>query len=201
MKLYHSAHSPYVRKVVIAATVLGLLDRIELIPAKGNVMARDPGFRAVNPSGQIPALLTDDGEALFDSPVICEYLDDLAAGTLLGTGASRWRNLRDQALGDTMLDAALHVRYETALRPGPLRWADWQAAWSNKITDTTALIEGRVESLGGRMDVGVIAIFCALAYIDARLADVLPWRDGCPRLAAWFDAFAAHPQVAPSTPA
>ena len=189
------------RKVVIAATVLGLLDRIELVPAKGNVMARDPQFRAVNPSGQIPALLTDDGEALFDSPVICEYLDDLVSGSLLGTGAPRWRNLRDQALGDTMLDAALHTRYEVALRPEPLRWKDWQAAWSNKITDTMALIEGRAANLGGRMDIGVISIFCALAYIDARLPDVLPWRNGCPELATWFDAFATHPKVAPSTPA
>lgn len=201
MKLYHSAHSPYVRKVVIAATVLGLLDRIELVPAKGNVMARDPQFRAVNPSGQIPALLTDDGEALFDSPVICEYLDDLARGSLLGTGALRWRNLRDQALGDTMLDAALHTRYEVALRPEPLRWGDWQAAWSGKITDTMAMIEGRAASLDGRMDIGVISIFCALAYIDARLSDVLPWRGDRPGLARWFDAFAKHPKVAPSDPA
>ncbi len=201
MKLYHSAHSPYVRKVVIAATVLGLLDRIELVPAKGNVMARDPQFRAVNPSGQIPALLMDDGEALFDSPVICEYLDDLAKGSLLGAGGMRWRNLRDQALGDTMLDAALHTRYEVALRPEALRWKDWQAAWGNKITDTVALIEKRVESFEGRMDIGVISIFCALAYIDTRLSDVLPWRTDVPKLAKWFDAFAGHPVVFPSNPA
>lgn len=201
MKLYHSVHSPYVRKVVIAATMLGLLDRIELIPAKGNVMARDPQFRAVNPSGQIPALIMDNGEALFDSPVICEFLDDLAKGSLFGAGDARWRNLRDQALGDTMLDAALHTRYEVALRPEQLRWNDWQAAWSSKITDTMALIEKRAESFEGRLDIGVISIFCALAYIDVRLSDVMPWRGDFPELAKWFDAFAAHPDVSPSEPA
>jgi len=200
MKLYHSAHSPYVRKVVIAATVLGLLDRIELIPARGNVMARDPEFRAVNPSGQIPVLVMDSGEALFDSPVICEYLDELAKGSFIGWGERRWRNLRDQALGDTMLDAALHVRYETSLRPEPLRWSDWQTAWSNKIVDTLALVERQVAGFGDRMDIGVVSIFCALAYIDARLCDVLPWRADFPQVAKWFDAFAEHPVVAPSKP-
>mgnify|MGYP002623281291 FL=1 len=100
-----------------------------------------------------------------------------------------------------MLDAALHTRYEVALRPEPLRWGDWQAAWSGKITDTMAMIEGRAASLDGRMDIGVISIFCALAYIDARLSDVLPWRGDRPGLARWFDAFAKHPKVAPSDPA
>jgi len=200
MKLYHSAHSPFVRKVMIVAEVLGLADRIELIPARGNVLARDPAFRAINPSGQIPVLVTDDGEALFDSPVICEYLDAIAGGSLVGRGDERWRNLRDQAVGDTMLDAALHTRYETALRPAALRWADWQEAWSNKIADTMALLEGRAEALAGRTDVGVIAIFCALAYIDARLSETLAWRESFPVLAGWFDTFGAHPQIARSAP-
>lgn len=200
MKLYHSANSPFVRKVMIAAEALGLADRIELIPARGNVLARDPAFRAINPSGQIPTLVTDQGDPLFDSPVICEYLDAAAGGTLFGQGEARWRNLRDQALGDTMLDAALQTRYESAMRPAELRWADWQEAWSNKVVDTMALLDARTDSLAGRMDIGVIAIFCALSYIDVRLADTVQWRDRFPALASWFSAFAAHPHVTPSAP-
>jgi glutathione S-transferase len=200
MKLYHSANSPFVRKVMIATEALGIADRIELIPARGNVFARDPAFRAVNPSGQIPTLVTDQGDPLFDSPVICEYLDTTAGGSLFGQGEARWRNLRDQALGDTMLDAALQTRYESAMRPAELRWADWQEAWSNKVVDTMALLDARAGSLAGRMDIGVIAIFCALSYIDVRLADTVPWRDRFPALASWFSAIAAHPYVTPSAP-
>lgn len=200
MKLYHSANSPFVRKVMIAAEALGLTGCIELIPARGNVLARDPAFRSINPSGQIPTLLTDDGEVLFDSPVICEYLDAGVGGSLFGQGRERWRNLRDQALGDTMLDAALHTRYETAMRPAELRWVDWQEAWSNKIIDTMTLLECRAGSLAGRMDIGVVAIFCALAYIDARLAETVSWRERFPELAGWFTVFASYPQVSPSAP-
>ena len=200
MKLYHSANSPFVRKVMIAAEMLGLVGRIELVPARGNVLVRDPAFRAVNPSGQIPTLLTDEGEALFDSPVICEYLDAMAGGLLFGQGDARWRNLRDQALGDTMLDAALQTRYESAMRPVELRWQDWQDAWSNKIVDTMALLEARAGTLAGRLDIGVVSIFCALAYIDTRLSETVSWRQRFPALADWFTAFAANPLISPSAP-
>jgi len=202
MKLYHSPLSPFSRKAVIVAEVLGLSDRITIVPGRGNVMLRDPEFRAMNPAGQIPVLLTDDGEALFDSPVICDYLDDLAGGRrVIGSGPERWRNLRDQALSDTMLDAALQCRYEIGLRPEANRWADWLEAWRGKIEDTLAAFESRAGELHGRMDVGVIALFCALDFILARLADQIPVRTICPRLAAWHGAFAQLPQVAASAPA
>lgn len=199
MQLYHSPHSPFVRKIVIAAELLGLSHRIELVPARGNVMAHDPAFRRINPSGQIPVLVTGTDGPIFDSPVICDYLERLAGGGLTGTGADRWRDLRDQAMADTMLDAALHCRYETALRPEALRWPGWLAAWRNKIADTCAHFETQPPE--GRMDIGAVSLFCALAYIDARLREVIGLRADYPVLMAWFDRFAAHPAVAPSDPA
>lgn len=199
MKLHHSALSPFVRKVTILAGFLGVADRIELVPGKGNVMLHDPGFRRIAPSGQIPVLITDAGEALFDSPVICEYLDDLAQGDLFGRGDHRWRNLRDQALGDSMCDAALQLRYEIGLRPAGLQWQDWRAAWASKITDTLAWLEARPGHLDGRRDIGAISIFCALAFIDNRVTEIA-WRGTSPQTAAWFDAFAARPEVAATHP-
>lgn len=201
MKLYHSPFSPFSRKTVIVAEVLGLSDRITIVPGRGNVMLRDPEFRAMNPSGQIPVLLTDEGEALFDSPVICDYLDDLAGRRgVIGSGAERWRNLRDQALSDTMLDAALQCRYEIGLRPEANRWADWLEAWRSKIEDTLAAFESRAGELHGRLDVGAIALFCALDFILARLGDQIPVQTICPRLVTWHGEFAQLPQVAASAP-
>lgn len=199
MKLHHSALSPFVRKVTILANFLGISDRIELVSGKGNVMLHDPEFRRIAPSGQIPVLVTDAGEALFDSPVICEYLDDLAQGHLFGRGDQRWHNLRDQALGDSMCDAALQLRYEIGLRPAGLQWQDWRAAWANKITDTLAWLEARPGHFDGRCDIGPISIFCALAFIDNRVTEIA-WRSGYPQTAAWFDSFAARPEVAATNP-
>ncbi|PZU24504.1 MAG: glutathione S-transferase [Shinella sp.] len=201
MKLYHSPNSPFVRKIVIAAELLGLSDRIELIPARGNLMARDPVFRKLNPSGQIPVLLTQQDGAIFDSPVICEYLNQLGGGGLLSNGTARWRDLRDQAMADAMLDAALQCRYEYALRPEPLRWPEWLAAWRNKIEDTAAVFDERAAELAGRHDVGAISLFCALAYINDRLSEIIDLRAAYPGLMDWYDSMAALPQVASSDPA
>lgn len=200
MQLYHSPHSPFVRKIAIAAAFLGLTDRIELIAARGNLMAQDPAFRKINPSGQIPVLVTQADGAIFDSPVICDYLERQAGGGLTGGGGDRWRDLRDQAVADTMLDAALQCRYETALRPEPLRWPEWLSAWRNKIEDSCDALEARAMELEARRDIGAISVFCALAYIDARLREVVDLRGRCPLLMAWFDRFAQLPEVASSDP-
>ena len=132
---------------------------------------------------------------VFDSPVICAYLDMVAGGGVIGTGDDLWRNQRQAALADTMVDAALQCRYETALRPEALRWPAWIEAWRSKIVDGLDCLETEAEGLRQRMDIGTISVFCALAYLDFRLGD-LAWRDTRPGLAVWFDAFAAHPAVA-----
>src|SRR5690606_38776840 len=113
MKIYFSPASPFVRKCMAVAHETGLVDRIEKLPSAANPVNRDRTVIASNPLGQVPTLITDDGQALYDSRVICEYLDDLGGGKLFpATGKARWQALADQALADGILGAALLARYE-----------------------------------------------------------------------------------------
>jgi glutathione S-transferase len=144
-------------------------------------------------------LITDDGQTLYDSRVICEYLDALGGGTLFpATGAARWEALTLQALGDGMLDAALLARYEDVARPEPLRWADWRAGQLDKVHTSLAHLEAHLQArpalLHGRVDIGAIAIACALGYLDLRFGD-LGWRAHHPAVARWFEAFVARPSM------
>src|SRR3954454_297360 len=118
MQLRYAATSPFVRKVMVIAIETGLVDRIETIAAPGSPLKPNRGGPAAAPLAKIPALLTDEGELLYDSPVICEYLDGLHDGArFFPQGKGRWQALRRQALGDGILDAAITVRYEMILRP------------------------------------------------------------------------------------
>src|ERR1700728_4371064 len=114
MKLRHAPASPFVRKVMVAAHELGLVQRIELVPTTVTPVQANDVLAAENPLMKVPSLVTDDGQALFDSPVICEYLDSLTGGGKLfpAAGAARWTALRQQALGDGILDALILCRYE-----------------------------------------------------------------------------------------
>ena len=188
MKLFYSSASPFVRKVMVVAHEVGLAGRIERLPAAASPVARDPAIRAENPLGQVPTLLTDDGLTLYDSQVICEYLDAQGGGGLFGDGAARWRNLTEAALGDGMLGAALLLRYETFLRPEPLRWPDWIAGQGGKVSDGLAWLEAAAPGFGDRFDIGVVTLGCTLGYLDLRFAD-RPWREAHPRTADWFARF------------
>src|SRR5262249_40526599 len=127
MKLRWSPASPYVRKVMVAAIETGLEGRIEKVPTKVGPVIENPELSRENPLIKIPSLVTDDGITLYDSPVICEYLDSQHQGAKLfpPAGPARWHALRQLALGDGILDAALLARYENTLRPEALRWKDW----------------------------------------------------------------------------
>ncbi|MGE8658348.1 MAG: glutathione S-transferase [Achromobacter sp.] len=188
MKIYFSPASPFVRKCMVIAHELGLADRIEKLPSAAGPVARDQTIIPDNPLGQVPTLITDDGQRLFDSRVICEYLNDLGQGALFPTGTARWRALTEQSLGDGMLGAALLARYETVLRPEPLRWDGWYEGQMGKVRDGLALLEKTAASLEGRLDIGTITIGCALGYLDFRYPD-FDWRAGHPAVAAWFKAF------------
>ena len=200
MKLYFSPASPYARKVRVSALELGLAERIELLPVTLSPVSPNAQLREHNPLGKIPVLLTDSGEALYDSPVICEYLDALAGGGRLwpAAGPARWRALRRQALADGITDAAVLVRYEQTVRPEALRWSEWIEGQRLKIR--TALAELESDSLEGPFDIGAISIACALGYLDLRFAEER-WREHQPRLAGWLAALAQRPSLASSTPA
>jgi glutathione S-transferase len=199
MKLYFSPSSPFARKVRIAAQELGLAPRIEAQAVSMTPVNPDEGVRTHNPLGKIPALLADDGTVLYDSRVICEYLDALAGGGRLfpPAGPRRWTALRRQALADGMMDAAVLVRYERALRPQQHQWQNWADGQLLKVR--TALDALEREKLDGPFDIGVISIVCALGYLDFRFQDE-DWRRSRPGLAAWQAAIGARPSVAQSVP-
>jgi glutathione S-transferase len=195
MKLFYSPTSPYVRKVLAVAHELGLADRIERLSSAAHPINRDRNIIAHNPLGQVPTLLLDDGTVLADSRVICEYLDDLAGGGLFPrSGPPRWRALVDQSTGDGVLAAALLARYESAARPTERQWRDWLEAQLDKATTSLAAIEAVASAFGERVDIGTIAIGCALGYLDLRFPD-LKWRDRHPATAVWFARFDEHPAM------
>jgi glutathione S-transferase len=197
MKLFYSPTSPFVRKVVACAIIRDLDSRIERIATDAH--ASLPAFLAANPLSKVPALLTEDGEALFDSPVICEYLDSIGDAPPLfpGHGASRWAALRYQALGDGMMDAGVLARGES-LRPAEdARQAniDRQKA---AVARSLALLEAHPPS-DGLPDIGGITVACALGYLDFRYA-ADGWRDHHPRLTQWFAGFSTLPGIAQTAP-
>ncbi|MFO1036094.1 MAG: glutathione S-transferase [Geminicoccaceae bacterium] len=203
MKLISSGASPFARKVLVVVHELGLTEKVEVLSRATSPVDSNADVIGLNPTGRIPALLLDDGTALYDSRVICEYLDSLGGASRLfpKDGPERWTALRQQALGDGMLDSAVNTRYETFLRPEPLRWQDWVAGQKLKVTRALDRLEAEdVGGFGLRVDIGTIAIACTLGYIDFRFADD-HWRRGRRRLAAWYETFAARPAMAATRPA
>ena len=200
MRLHYNAASPYVRKVMAVAIETGLEQRLEPTQRKMTPVAPDADLAADNPLGKIPCLVTDDGAVLYDSRVICEYLDSLHGGPkMFPAGATRWPALRRQATADGILDAALLARYETFLRPEERRWPDWTEGQKLKFRRALDGLEGEAGTFRDTVDIGTIAIACALGYLDFRYADE-EWRATRPRLAAWFERFCERPSIARTAP-
>ena len=199
MQLYSSPASPFARKVRVSAHELGLDARLQLINITLSPVNPHAGLRTHNPLGKIPALVSDSGETLYDSPVICEYLDALAGGGRLipAAAAARWTALRRQALADGLTDATVLVRYEQAVRPAALRWQDWIEGQFLKVR--TALDALEQEDLEGPFDIGAVSLACALGYLDFRFAEER-WRETRPRLAAWYDAVSQRPSLLATRP-
>ena len=196
MKLHYSATSPYVRKVVACAVARGIDGQIERVQT--DPYGLPPGLLADNPLSKVPCLVTADGLALFDSPVICEYLDSVGDERPLfpPTGAARWRALRQQAVADGIIDAAVGVRLEQG-RPQ-------DAARDAAMTRSKAAVERALDALEAdvpvqHVDIGTIALACALGYLDLRFA-ADAWRARRPRLAAWNETMAARPELARTAP-
>ena len=200
MKLFYAKASPFVRKVLVAAHELGLADRVELLPAAAHPINRDATIRAQNPLGQVPTLILDDGTALADSRVICEYLDHLGQGDLFpAAGPARWAALTAQSTGDGLLDAALLCVYETRVRQEGERSAGWVTGQREKIGDALARIDAAAGGFGERVDIATITYGCALGYLDLRLPD-LGWRERAPAAAAWYARFGERPSMQATRP-
>ncbi|WP_075215346.1 glutathione S-transferase family protein [Mongoliimonas terrestris] len=186
--LRSSPTSPFGRKVKLAAATLGLLDRIEVI--KTDTLDPADDIRLQNPLGKIPALVTPDGTVVYDSRVILEYMDYLAGGgrILPKDPADRFPALTLQALADGIMDAAILRRYEIAMREPAERSARWDDHQRGKVERGLAALEANPPEVD-EVDVGTIAVACALGYLDFRFDG--SWREGHPRLVAWLDRFTA----------
>ncbi len=198
MKLRYSPTSPYVRKGSVTLIETGLEDRVERIPT--NVWDPATDIATVNPLGKIPTLITDDGQVLFDSPVICEYLDSLHDGDRLfpASGAPRWRALRLLALGDGMTDAGV-LRLLESRRPEAFRYDTWAERQGTVIGRAMDALEGDVDRFDGPITIGHIAVACSIGWLDFRFPD-LGWRQTRPRLAEWFAAFGGRPSMTATVP-
>lgn len=200
--LHHSPVSPYVRKVMVLLHETGQFDDVTLVPAGGTPVDSAGMPTGLNPLGKIPALERPDGCTLYDSRVICRYLAARnAAGAALYPAPPRlWEVLTLEATADGVMDAALSVRYEVALRPADKQMAEWSGGQWAKITRSLDAIEARwTGHLAGPLCIGQIALACALGYLDLRFGD-RPWRPGRPVLADWQARFAARPAMRETAP-
>ncbi|MDH3231936.1 MAG: glutathione S-transferase [Alphaproteobacteria bacterium] len=201
MKLFYASASPFVRMVLVTAAELGIADRIERIDGATTPIDANPALAETNPVAKLPTLVTDDGDALYDSRVICEYLVDVAGNeTMLPTkGRARWSALRRLALVNGILDAAVLRRYEAAMRPAEKQWQGWDEAQRLKVVRALDELEREVDQLGSGATLGAIGVACALGYLDFRF-DHENWRDGRPKLAAWYEDWAKRPSMTATVP-
>ncbi|MBV6631571.1 MAG: glutathione S-transferase N-terminal domain-containing protein [Alphaproteobacteria bacterium] len=188
LTLFYSPTSPYVRKVVMVAIEKGIDDRLDKVPT--NPWESGDKLLKNNPLSKVPCLVLDDGLTLFDSPVICEYLETLSNSPVLfpPIGRDRWRSLRLQAQADGIMDSAV-LRVLEGKREESLRSADWVTRQKDAIDRTLDDIESYAGDLSPTPTIGTISLACALGYLDLRHPGD-EWRARAPKTAAWHEKFA-----------
>lgn len=198
LTLHWSPKSPYVRKVMVVAHELGLADRLTLVRSVAAMLKPNPAIMAANPLSKIPTLVRADGSTLFDSVVICEYLNDLAQGPLFpAEGEARWQALRWHAFGDGLLDALILWRNERE-RATPLQAL--LDAFELKVRASLQCLDAEADDLAREpLSIGTVTVGCALGYIDYRF-EALGWRALAPRLAAWHAALVRRPSFQATEP-
>lgn len=200
MKLAFSPASPYARKVKVLLLETNQIDDVEMVEGSGTPIAPNAQTVQKNPLGKLPALERDEGPSLYDSRVICAFLDDRAGGKLYPSGNRRWETLTLEATGDGIMDAALLITYEGRLRPEDKQMSEWTDAQWAKIAKTCGVLNARwMSHLAGPLDMGQIAVACALGYLDFRHG-ARNWRKGNDALAAWFEEFSQRPSMQASMP-
>ncbi len=199
MKLLMAAASPFVRKVRVVLRETGQLDAVQEVNVSTTPVASDPSVVAANPTGKIPALVRDDGPAIYDSRVITRYLD-ARAGANLYPQARLWEVLTLEATADAMMDAAVVMVYEARYHTPEGLSADWIAGQWDKVARSVTAIEDRwMAHLAGPLHMGQIGVACALGYLDFRHA-AHDWRADHPALAAWFAEFSQRQSMIDTQP-
>jgi glutathione S-transferase len=193
MKLLYQTHSPYARKALVFAHEAGLADMLEVIHEETSPTQKNAEVFAQNPLGKVPVLIRDEGSAIFDSDVICAYLDTMALRSLYPAGGEeRWAALRLQALAQGLCDAGIALRWERTRRPEPLRYEPLAQGYELKLVTAYDWLEAEAD-FSGDLHMGHIALATALDWLAFRgLPD---FRTGRPRLASWFAQFVERPSM------
>lgn len=200
MQLHQSPSSPYVRKVRMALSVCGLSDKVTMLTT--DTTNQSDTLHAANPLGKIPTLERDDGKPLYDSRVICEYIDSIGTTgvVLFPKGDDKWPVLTLQALADGICDAALLIVYEQRYRPEEVWYQPWMQMQQTRIDNALVELEASIPPADNAPNIGTLATIAALGYLDLRLDG--KWRKDHPKLDAWFEQFAAsNPCVGETAPA
>ncbi|MEM7644005.1 MAG: glutathione S-transferase [Pseudomonadota bacterium] len=200
MQLLSSGASPFVRKCRVVLLETGQ-DDVQVRDVTAMPLGGDADLNAANPSGKIPVLIRDDGPAIYDSRVICRFLDQRAGANLYPHGRL-WDVLSLEANADAIMEAAVGMTYEKRFRAEKgLVWDDWLDAQWAKVARSLDAIEARsMPLLEGPLNAAQIGIGCALGYLDLRHDD-RAWRDGRAALAAWDTRFAARYSMQATKPA
>lgn len=198
MKLCYSALSPFVRKVRVTAIEHNLLDKIEIVDSDHSDIFK--GINPANPLGKVPSLTLENGEVLFDSYVICDYLDSIGSGPSLfpAPGPERWKVLRLHAMANGMTDAAYQRRMDSIMPDGEGS-PSWSARLKVSMENCLDEMERQADSYGDSVNIGTIAVGCALGYHDFRFSNE-QWRNDRPKLTEWYKQFSARPSMAETAP-
>ncbi len=194
MKLFYSPTSPFVRKCLVVADELNCYDNITLIDCNAHPIQRDQTIIQRNPLGQVPTLITEEDKTLFDSQVICSYLNHIQKGNLFGTENNQWEILKEQALADGIMTTAVLLRIETSMRPSELEWKDLTQGHIDKINSALSYFNSYTEHLYNSLNIAHITLACALTYINFRLPH-LDWTKKYPNLAIWLKEFQQRPSM------
>lgn len=200
MQLLMAPASPFVRKVRVVLRETDQLGAVTEVNVSTSPIASDPVVVAANPTGKIPALIRDDGPAIYDSRVITRYLDARAKANLYPVNAI-WEVLTLEATADAIMDAAVLLIYEVRFRPTEMQSGDWMTGQWAKVTRGLDALEGRwLSHLAGPLHMGQIGTGCALGYLDFR-HETYDWRADQPGLAAWYAVFRQRPSMIDTAPA
>ncbi len=198
MLLHHNPASPFVRMVRVVAHETGQADDVQTEMAAVLPIERHAAISQANPLGRLPTLVTDEGQGLFDSRVICAYLAD-RAGNMEIHPSTNFRVMTLFALAQGLCDTAVNLRYETGLRPESLQWDQWIARQNERMFAALDDLEANWQDELAGVHVGSIGVAVALAYLDFRFPE-LGWRDGRPNLTAFFDSFNQRPSMQATVP-
>jgi glutathione S-transferase len=200
MELFYADLSPFARKVRAVTEEKGLAERITATPV--NPYEAPERLRAANPLSKVPTLVLDDGRALYDSTVICEYLDSVGGGRRLlpAEGEARFDVLRRNALVNGIIETAFALACEMHRREPGERSPRWIEHWRTVILRTVDALEAEIGDWPEALDMAHLTAGCALGYLDVRLNEQVDWRAGHPEVAAWYEAFSRSPAMVASAP-